>query len=363
MVSGPDRRKAIEMHNFECTNCGGKIFFANDFCLNCELKTGFDPELIAMVSLRQVPGTDDYQVVQDGKNGPPRRLCANAPHGACNWLADARSAEGLCSACELNDMIPDLAVPENLTAWQDLERAKKRLIYSLLRFGLPVDATQLGKGRLTFNFVRGKMTGHLNGVITINIMEADSVERERRRQYFDEPYRSLLGHLRHESGHFYWNVLVEDTNHIDEFRSLFGDERTDYSASLARHHDRGPPAGWENQFVSAYASAHPWEDWAETWAHYIHMVDAVETAQAEGIEPRAAGILFGFKWPFKKYDTYRADSFQSLKEHWIPLTIALNRLNRSMGHDDFYAFATPADAYRKIAFIHRVVRECNTGVG
>ena len=342
------------MQNFECKSCGEKIFFANDFCLKCGLKTVFDPDLVAMVSLQPMPGADTYQ---SAPTGPARRICANVAHGACNWLADENSTEGLCSACELNDMIPNLAQPGNLEAWQDLERAKKRLIYSLLRFGLPTDATHLGKGRLTFNFVRGEMTGHLNGVITINLAEADSVERERRRQYFDEPYRSLLGHLRHESGHFYWNVLVQDTNRIKEFRFLFGDERADYSKALACHHDEGPTQGWENGFVSAYASAHPWEDWAETWAHYIHMVDAVETAETEGIEPRAAGIDFGLKWPFKKYDAYRADSFQSLQEHWTPLTIALNRLNRSMGHNDFYAFVTPVNAIPKLAFIHRIIRE------
>ncbi|MBU2582871.1 MAG: putative zinc-binding peptidase [Alphaproteobacteria bacterium] len=345
------------MQNFECTNCGGKIFFANDFCLKCGSKTAFDPETIAMVSLSPIPETNTYQALNGDKNGPVRRYCANAAHNACNWLAEESSEEGFCAACELNDLIPNLGEPDSLEAWQDLERAKKRLIYSLLRFGLPTDATHLGKGRLTFNFVRGQMTGHLNGVITINITEADSVERERRRQYFDEPYRSLLGHLRHESGHFYWNVLIEGTDRIEEFRSLFGDERLDYSQALARHHDSGPAEGWQNLFVSAYASAHPWEDWAETWAHYIHMVDAVETAETEGIDPRAAGITFGFKWPFKKYDAYRAESFQSLQEHWIPLTVALNRLNRSMGHSDFYAFVTPAGAYKKLAFIHRAIRQ------
>lgn len=345
------------MQNFECTHCNGKIFFANESCLNCGLMIAFEPERIAMVALQPIPKKDSLYEIAGDKSGEARRMCANAAHGACNWLAEESSEEGLCGACELNDVIPNLSEPANLEAWQDLERAKKRLIYSLLRFGLPTDATPLGKGQLTFNFVRGELTGHLNGVITINIKEADSVERERRRQHFDEPYRSLLGHLRHESGHFYWNVLVEDTDRIDEFRALFGDERADYSKALAQHHDKGPRKGWEEKFVSAYASSHPWEDWAETWAHYIHMVDAVETAEVEGIDPRAAGMSLGFKWPFKKYDAYRADSFESLQEHWLPLTLALNRLNRSMGHSDFYAFVTPLDAYPKLKFIHEIIRE------
>ena len=345
------------MQNFECTNCSNKIFFASTSCLECGFKTAFDPEVLTVLALKEGELSGTFEVVRQAEDGSARRLCANASHGACNWLAEQSSPEGLCMACELNDVIPNLSLPDNLEAWQDLERAKKRLIYSLLRFDLPTDAAPLGKGRLTFNFVDGQMTGHLDGVITINVREANSVERERMRVHFDEPYRSLLGHLRHESGHFYWNVLVEDTEWIEEFRSLFGDERIDYADALALHHSEGPPQGWEDHFVSAYASSHPWEDWAETWAHYIHMVDAVETAQVEGIDPRTAGITLGFKWPFKSYDAYRADSFLSLKEHWIPLTLALNRLNRSMGHNDFYAFITPADAFAKLEFIHRTIRE------
>jgi hypothetical protein len=302
-------------------------------------------------------GTElDAFVAVNGDCSTPVSYCANAAHSACNWLTAASQTAPFCKACALNELIPNLVEPGNLEAWREFELAKKRLVYSLLRFGLPLDAAHLGKGRLTFNFVRDAMTGHLDGVITINIMEADAIERERQRQQFDEPYRSLLGHLRHESGHFYWNVLIEDTEYLHEFRSLFGDERADYGAALARHHAEGSPADWQQRFVSAYASAHPWEDWAESWAHYVHMVDAVETANVEGIEPRVAGITFGTSWPFQSYDAYRAGTFDSLRERWIPLTIALNRLNRSFGHNDFYAFAIPAVAYIKIEFIHRVIR-------
>lgn len=345
------------MKHFECSNCGSRIFFSNVTCLNCSLDVGFDADRIAMVALQPAePGLGAFRDIEDDSRGL-FRYCANFDHDACNWLIGDGKEGDLCKACALNAMIPNLTEPGNLEAWWELERAKKRLIYSLLRFGLPLDASGIGKGRLTFNFVHDSMTGHLDGVITINVMEADAVERERQRQHFDEPYRTLLGHLRHESGHFYWGVLVEGHDRLEEFRSLFGDERQDYASALARHHANGPPDGWQGSYVSAYASSHPWEDWAETWAHYIHMVDAVETAEAEGIEPRAAGIRFGASWPYEPYDAYRADSFDMLRDRWIPLTIALNRLNRSMGHSDFYAFVTPAAAYRKLEFVHRIIRE------
>ncbi len=345
------------MKHFACTNCEARIFFANVACLNCGLKVGFDADRISMLALQPVaPGSDIFNGAQDNGQGL-FRYCANFNHDACNWLVGEGRDGELCKACALNAMIPNLTEPGNLEAWRELERAKKRLIYSLLRFGLPLDASGIGKGRLTFNFVHDSMTGHLDGVITINVMEADAVERERQRQHFDEPYRTLLGHLRHESGHFYWSVLVEGSHRLEEFRSLFGDERQDYSAALARHHADGPVNDWQSHYVSSYASSHPWEDWAETWAHYVHMVDAVETAETEGIEPRAAGIRFGANWPFQPYDAYQTDDFNGLRERWIPLTIALNRLNRSMGHSDFYAFVIPAAAYEKLEFVHRTIKE------
>lgn len=208
---------------------------------------------------------------------------------------------------------------------------------------------------LTFDFVAKAVTGHDNGVITLDVLEADDVERERRRQFLDEPYRSLLGHLRHESGHYYWMLLVDRDESIESFRTMFGDERQDYQAALSSHYAEGAPANWAENFVSAYASAHPWEDWAETWAHYLHMVDAVETAEAEGMEPRAAGLLFGAAWPFKKYDVYRQVSFESLIERWVPLSLSMNSLSRSLGHRDFYPFVISAPVRAKLAFVHRVV--------
>jgi hypothetical protein len=285
------------------------------------------------------------------------RYCSNAVHGACNWLTPHDGPER-CFACQMNRTIPNLSEPGNIVAWRDLERAKKRLVYGLLRFRLPLAVTSAAaheKGPLTFDFARNTVTGHRDGVITIDVLEADAVERERQRQRFGEPYRALLGHLRHESGHFYWALLVEAAGQLDEFRRLFGDERQDYAAALARHHSRSP-ANWQGAHVSAYASAHPWEDWAETWAHYLHLVDAVDTAEAEGMEPRATGFSLSTIFANKKPDVYADATFAALIERWTPLAIGLNSLSRSIGHADFYPFVIPPPVVEKLAFVHQVVR-------
>jgi hypothetical protein len=353
------------MKRFACSTCGTKAYFENVRCMTCDAELGFDPDAMAMVSLETIedaPGTY-YPVSKDNDvERTPVRYCANATHGACNWLTPVGDDATLCRACDLNRLIPDLNLAGNIGAWQEIERAKKRLVYDLLRFGLPLDASAAGAGRLTFDFVPNTTTGHLDGLITIDLMEADAVERERQRQQFGEPYRSLLGHLRHESGHFYWTVLVESTGRQEAFRELFGDERQDYGDALVRHHAEGPPPDWSSSYVSSYASAHPWEDWAETWAHYLHMASAVDTAQAEGMEPRASGLIFGAAWPFRSYDVHREETFDALMERWIPLSIALNNMSRGMGHDDFYPFVIPAPAYRKLAFVHRMIRAYVAGV-
>lgn len=347
------------MKRFHCTQCGQRVYFENDRCGHCRHALGFDPSTLTMTALAPVDGGGFQRVTKAGKPAPGAArviYCANQTHAVCNWLTSQVGGKGLCVACELNRTIPNLSEPGNLEAWAALEQAKKRLVYSLLRFGLPLEGGASGKGPLTFDFLRDATTGHLDGVITIDITEADAVERERQRQQLGEPYRSLLGHLRHESGHYYWMLLVEAGGRLDPFRKLFGDEREDYGQALARHHAQPSRSEWQSTHVSAYASSHPWEDWAETWAHYLHIVDAVDTCEAEGMEPRAAGFLTGAIWPFKSYDVYREETFDALMKRWIPLTLALNAINRSIGHEDYYPFVIPAPAYEKLAFVHRIAR-------
>ncbi len=345
------------MRNFACSNCGNTIYFENIACLKCGHAVGFHAPTMSMATLEPTPAGGG--VFRSSKDRKPRliRYCSNANHGVCNWLTAADDDNTLCIACDLNRTIPNLSEGGSLNAWKELERAKKRLVYSLLRFKLPLDDGTNPPNRLTFDFARNTTTGHLDGVISVDIMETDSVERERMRQHFDEPYRTLLGHLRHESGHFYWSMLVANANNMASFRDLFGDERQSYAEAIDRHYTAGAPPNWQTQYVSAYATSHPWEDWAETWAHYLHMVEAVETAKSAGMEPRASGLNFGAIWPFKRYDVYREETFGTLMDRWIPLTIAMNRITRSMGHNDFYPFVIPAPAYEKLAFVHHVIRD------
>ena len=199
------------------------------------------------------------------------------------------------------------------------------------------------------------MTGHANGLITINISEADSAERERQRIALGEPYRTLLGHMRHEAGHFYQEVLVTDAGRIEECRAIFGDERESYSEAIERHYADGPKAGWEADYISAYATMHPWEDFAETWTHYLHMVDTLDTGAEFGLSvnprvgenPRDATVI--------DFDPYLPPDVESLVRAWLPLTAAVNSLNRSMGQPDLYPFDPGPNVLVKVRFIHDIL--------
>jgi len=197
------------------------------------------------------------------------------------------------------------------------------------------------------------MTGHDNGLITLNLAEADDAERERQRHQMDEPYRTLLGHFRHEIAHYYWSRLVANSDRLQEFRDVFGDERKDYGAALQQHYANGPPADWPTHFVTAYASSHPWEDFAETWAHYFHMVDTLETAGAFGlsVRPRVSkGIATKID-----FDAHHAE-MDRIIETWLPLTFAVNSINRSMGLSDLYPFVLAPTVIAKLTFVHDRIR-------
>jgi hypothetical protein len=199
------------------------------------------------------------------------------------------------------------------------------------------------------------VTGHANGLITISLAEADDAERERQRHRMAEPYRTLLGHFRHEIAHYYWSRLIAGSPRLQEFRGLFGDEREDYAAALQRHYANGPPADWPTHFVTAYASAHPWEDFAETWAHYFHMIDTLEIAHAFGltVRPRLSkGADMATRIDF---DPYHAE-MDRIIEAWLPLTFAVNSINRSMGLPDLYPFVLAPTVIAKLTFVHDRIR-------
>jgi hypothetical protein len=200
------------------------------------------------------------------------------------------------------------------------------------------------------------MTGHAAGVITIALAEVDDVERERRRTALGEPYRTLLGHFRHEVGHYYWDRLIAEDGPLDEFRALFGDERQDYGEALQRHYAQGPRPDRQESFVSSYAAAHPWEDWAECWAHYLHMVDAVETATACGLSLKPASAEApALKPPRRSWGAGMTD-FDPLIERWYPLTYLVNNLNRGLGLADGYPFVLSQPVVEKLRFIHQTIR-------
>jgi hypothetical protein len=345
---------------FECQSCRQVVYFENTHCERCQHRLGYLPAAATLYALE--PDDNAWRPIGAGKGGV--RFCDNAAHDACNWLLPADSADTFCAACRHNRTIPDLSIAENLSRWQRLELAKHRLFYSLLRLRLPLrDRTEDPEHGLVFDFVADSplpsgprvLTGHDNGVITIALAEADDAERESRRTQMQEPYRTLLGHFRHEVGHYFWDVLIRDGGQLDACRAIFGDDTLDYDAALKQHYEQGAPANWQENFVSAYASTHPWEDWAETWAHYLHIVDTVEMASAFGIrvQPRitrdesmAADI---------NLDSYRAASMQEIIDAWLPLTFAVNNLNRAMGNADLYPFVLSPAAVVKLGFVHEVV--------
>ena len=335
------------MRLFRC-DCGSQIFFDNTRCLSCDSELGFLPDVLVLATL--APTASAECTTRSGVY----RKCSNYAHeGVCNWMVPADSDEELCEACRLNAVIPDLSQADNRRLWAEVEKAKRRLVYTLKRMGLGIvskrDDAETG---LSFHIKADEgehrvLTGHNDGLITLNLAEADPAQRERIRMDMKERYRTLLGHFRHEIGHYYWDRLVRDTPRLAQFRELFGDETEDYSQALARHYSEPPPTDFAETLISPYAAAHPWEDFAETFAHYLHMRDTLETAQQ-----------FGFvSEPLQRTSLSAVSDFDALMSEWIVLTIALNALNGSMGLPDAYPFAISSKVGEKLAFVDRLIRD------
>ena len=348
------------MKAFQCDSCGNLLFFENVTCLRCQHPLGFLPEPLDLCALEKAEA-DLWRAL--GKNARDRRYrqCKNSiDHQICNWLVPDHEESPFCRACRLNLIIPDLSVNGNQRRWYKLEVAKRRVLYSLLRLNLPT-GQEGEKPALRFNFMANPadgsaiLTGHNHGIITINIAEADDAERERRRTSLREPIRTLIAHFRHELGHYYWDRLIAGTSHLERFHELFGDEQVNYPACLESHYASGPPPNWQENFVSAYASCHPWEDWAETWAHYLHITDTIETAASFGLSlrPRHPQSATMRAEPTKVSE--KAPAFDELMQAWVPMTQALNELSRGMGLNDFYPFVVAQNASQKIRFVHELL--------
>jgi hypothetical protein len=347
------------MRLFECQACGQALYFENVLCESCGRKLGYLPKLSTLSAL-ETEG-EKWRALTDGAL---YRHCANVVHETCNWLISDESNESFCVACRHNRTIPNLAEPRNLVLLRKIESAKHRLFYSLLRFRLPLVTKAKDPSGLAFDFLfaagQPVLTGHLDGTITINITEADDAHREKQRGEMGEPYRTLLGHFRHEIAHYYWDRIVRDHTAIDRFRDVFGDERCDYGEALKRHYAQGAPADWSQKFVTSYASCHPWEDFAETWAHYFHIVDTLETASAFGVRIRPRISTGTDLATSVDFDPYRAN-MERLIESWLPLTFAFNSINRSMGLSDLYPFVLSPTLILKLSFIHEQIHRRSLG--
>lgn len=318
------------MRLFSCPNCQARLFFDNLACMNCGQMVAFDTTTLRM------------------RGFTPDEACFNRQRISCNWVVETQGAT-LCLSCGRNKLIPPVDEPLQLRRWEDAEHSKRRLIYDLLRQHIaprPINSPDHG---LWFEIVvsaefggQGNVTmGHENGLITIDASEADSDVREMRRKRLGEPYRTMLGHMRHEAGHYYWDRLAGLGGFLDAFHALFGNEQDDYQASLDRHYAEGPPADWQDRFISAYASAHAWEEWAETFAHYLHMMDGIETA-------RSASLL-NIELP----DSFSTDAdFARAIDGWVDIALFLNAMNRGLGYREFYPFILNPPVRQKLTFIH-----------
>jgi len=350
------------MRRYACPNCSNEVHFRNSRCVNCDSRLGYVP------ARDQIFYTSaEGQKWHDGATA--YNACANRHVIGCNWLVEDGPEEEHCLSCRHTLTIPDLSLPENRNHWAALEEAKRRLFYSIEKFQLGVgDLDSAPETALRFEFkadvlqpdgkTKRVLTGHNHGLITINVAEADDPIREKRRKAMGEPYRTLIGHFRHEIGHYYWDRLVDNSPKLEAYRAIFGDEREDYATALERYYDNGAPAGWEATHVSSYACAHSWEDFAETWAHYFHIVDGLETAGWYGLDGHTpdAGLN---RTPGVRpaAGPYGAVEFQPLMQAWVPLTVAMNAMNRSIGLMDFYPFVLSETIFTKIEFIHGLIHD------
>jgi hypothetical protein len=350
------------MKTYTCA-CGELLYFENSACVTCGREVGFLPDVVCLSSLEKPDDKGFYPPSVAEAKGRLYKKCQNyKQHNVCNWMVSAEDKnEPFCSSCRLDLVIPDLAAPQNLVLWAAIEVAKRRLIYSALRLKLPLaNRIEDPKAGLGFRFMADTLnpdgsvatrviTEHNDGVITLNLNEADDSTREKMRTSMKEPYRTLLGHFRHESGHYYWDRLVRDTKFIEPYRALFGDERQDYNESMKKYYATGAPANWGDHFISMYATMHPWEDWAESWAHDLHIQDTLEVAADFGlvgkrvrIDPAAEGAV-------------KPKPFDQVMDTWAELSIALNCLNRSMGLRDLYPFVLSKPVVDKLGFISEVI--------
>lgn len=338
------------MRDFLCPSCGQHLAFENSLCLSCGSAVGFSLDDSAFLVITSGP--------EDGHGGSvdanEYQLCANMHVAECNWLVMVEPVRALCASCRLTRTRPRDDDAPAMSAFADAERAKRRLIVELKELGLPI----VGRDEdpdygLAFDLLSSGchkvFTGQDNGVVTLDLAEGDDVHREQLRIAMDEPYRTLLGHFRHEIGHYYFYRLIgNDAGRRERFVELFGDPDADYQEALDRHYSQGAPVAWDLQYVLSYATMHAAEDWAETFAHYLHIRDTLDTAAAFGFASGNAAYQQRVLGP---------SGFDTIIQMWLPLSWSLNMVNRSMGKADLYPFVLPVPVLEKMRFIHTVIDE------
>jgi hypothetical protein len=349
------------MKLFKCQSCGNILCFENRACGQCGHRVAYLPE-VTLVSAVEPAGGDRWWPLAFGEQ--QRFFCSNAKQDACNWLVPPDTNDEFCVACRHNGVIPNLTDASSLAAWQRIELAKHRLFYTLLRWQLPLNTrAQDSAHGLSFQFLADAptasgpkiLTGHDEGMITIALKEADDAEREKRRVSMGEPYRTLLGHFRHEVGHHYWDILVRDRSMLSECRAVFGDDSLDYGEALERHYEHGAPPDWQEHFVSQYATTHPWEDFAETWAHYLHIIDTLEMVSASGMTVRPHVDKLGNHTASVTFDPYFAKDIIQIVDAWLPFVFAINSVSRAMGESDLYPFVLAPAVVQKLEFMHDLI--------
>lgn len=322
-------------------------------CPSCGVAVGLHPPSLTMQE------ATSRGVTVDGRTWLP---CSNRDW-RCNWLVAADANAGRCMACRLNRRRPEASDTMALERLADASPSMRRLLVQLAELGLPVEPHYEREGGLAFDLLsshsgQGRVTiGHANGVVTIDLVETLDDYREALRIRLGEPYRTMLGHFRHEVGHYYQWILVEQSDWIHECRTLFGDERASYSDALDRHYREGAPAGWEASYISEYATMHPWEDFAETFAHYLHITDALTTAAAGALVLQASRLDGLVGSDIAPRPTYQESSADEMLAHWHWLSLLLNRLNHAVGKGDLYPFTLTAPVRTKLDFVHRVVTD------
>jgi hypothetical protein len=288
--------------------CNRWLFFGNTACLGCDRSVGRCCACRAMASFSPASTSELFSCDNCHAEVQP---CANRNLGICNCFANQTDSTGnvLCTYCEFTRVVPPHDSPDKFSRWRELESAKRRLLIQLSGLEFPPFASKfVPTCPLVFEFkedtvlpdgsIEAVFTGHENGVITINAHEADSVRREQSRVAFNEPQRTLIGHMRHEYGHFLDLCCIQGDLLRAKYVELFGDPATvDYAEAKTRYYAQGPTGNWPESYVSAYASMHPWEDFAETVNVYLDLMALAETARDQlgsNIDTSANGCVATF---------------------------------------------------------------------